>query len=65
MISQELKLEKVKVKAEKLKKLLPNIPMDNITEVRKLIYAGVKLACDKIGVLLSNLNRNTKPGMGN
>ena len=27
-----------------------------------LIYAEVKLVCDKIDVLLRNLNKNTKPG---
>ena len=36
--------------------------MKNITELNKLMYAGVKLVCDKIGVPLKNTNRNPKPG---
>ena len=36
--------------------------MDNITEVNELIYAGVKLVSEKIGVPHRNSNRNTKPG---
>ena len=36
--------------------------MNNITELNVLIYAGAKLVCDKIGVPLKNMNRNSKPG---
>ena len=50
----------VKVETEKVNKLLPNIPMDNITELSELIYAGAKLVCDKIGVPQGNPNRNTR-----
>ena len=52
--------KKVKVETEKVNKLLPNIPACNITKLNKLIYARVKLACNKIGVLQRNPNRNTK-----
>ena len=34
--------------------------MDRITDLNKLIYAEVKLFCDKISVFQKNLNRNTK-----
>ena len=37
--------------------------MNNITELNKLIYAGVKLVCEKISVPLKNLNGNSKPGL--
>ena len=47
---------------EKVNLLFPNIPSGNITEVDELIYVGAWLACDKIGTLLRNLNRNAKPG---
>ena len=30
--------KKVKIETEKLKRLFPNVPMDNITELNKLIY---------------------------
>ena len=33
-----------------MNKLLPTIPMSNITELNELIYAGVKLVCDKTSV---------------
>ena len=32
--------------------------IDNVTELNKVIYAGAKLVCDRIGVPLRN--RNTK-----
>ena len=54
--------KKVKAETEKIYKLLPNILTDNIAELNKLIYAGVKLVCDRIRVLLRKPNRNTKPG---
>ena len=35
---------------------------DNIAELKELIYVGVKLVFDKIGVPPRNMKRNTKPG---
>ena len=35
---------------------------NNITELNKLIYAGAKLICAKIGVSLKDTIRNSKPG---
>ena len=54
--------KKEKIETEKVNKSLANIPTGYITELNELIYAGEKLLCDKIGVPLRNLNRNTKPG---
>ena len=34
----------------------------NITGLNEPIYAGAKLVCAKIGVLLKNTNRNSKAG---
>ena len=48
-ISQEPRLEKAKVETEKINKLSPNIPTDNITELNTLIYTGVELVFKKIG----------------
>ena len=31
-------------------------------ELNDLIYAGAKLVCDKIGVLLKNIGKKSKPG---
>ena len=36
--------------------------MKNISELNKLIYAGVKLITDKIDVPLKNTKSNSKPG---
>ena len=61
-ITQETRLEKVKVETEKIKKLLSNIPRSNIIELNEPIYAEAKLVCDEIGILLRKSNRNTKFG---
>ena len=50
--------KKIVVETEKINKLLPNSPTDNITN--KLIYAGMKLADGKIGVPLKIPNMNMK-----
>ena len=54
--------KKVKVETEKINKLLSNIPTGDIIELNELIYAGARLVCKRIGILLRNLKRNTKPG---
>ena len=43
-----------------LKRLFTNIRTPNITEFGDLIYAGAKLASDKISIPLKNPNRNRK-----
>ena len=52
----------IQVETEKVNILLLIIPTGNINELNKLIYAGMKLVCEKIGVPLGNSNRNTKAG---
>ena len=42
----------VKSETEKVNNLLANIPTKAITELNDLIYAGAKLVCKKIEVLL-------------
>ena len=61
-IHRKPRLEKVYVETEKAIKLLPNIPIDSVTELNKLVYAGTKLVSDNIGIPLRNPNKNTKPG---
>ena len=50
-------LKEIKIEAWKL-----NIPIGNINELNKQIYAGAKLVCDKIDVPRRNPSRNIKPG---
>ena len=64
-IPQEARWEKEKIKTKNVNKLLKNIPMDTIIELKKLIYARVKLINDKIGILSWDLKINTKPERGN
>ena len=56
MAEKKIKLpsrrNQVKIETEKINKLEPNIPTDNIIELNALIYAGAKLACDRIGFRL-------------
>ena len=59
----ESRQEKVKLETEKVNKVLQHISTDNITKLNELIYAGAKLISNKIGILLRNPNRNTKPGL--
>ena len=47
----------VKYETEKVKDLLTNIMINDITKLNDLIYAGAKLVCEKIGD-----NRKSKPG---
>ena len=53
--------KKFKVNYKKVNKVLQHIPAENITKLNKLIYSGVKIASNKIGITLRNLSRNTKP----
>ena len=40
----------VKTESEKINQVLPYISTNNITELNELIYTGVKLVCEKIGI---------------
>ena len=42
--------------------ILPYIPMNNITELNELIYAGAKLVCKKIGIPSKSTKTQSKPG---
>ena len=54
--------KKVKLKTEKVSKLLQNTLTYNITEQNELIYAEAKLVSHKIGTSQRNLKGNTKAG---
>ena len=51
----------VKMETEK-NQVLTNISTNNITELNKLIYAGVKLVCEKIGIPAKSSKKKSKPG---
>ena len=52
----------VKSETENVNDLLTNIPTNDVTELHDLIYAGAKLVCEKIGILLRITERKSKPG---
>ena len=52
----------VKSKTANVNDLLTNIPTNDITELKFLIYARAKVVCDKIEVPLKTTNRKSKPG---
>ena len=56
--------KKVKLKTEKVNKVLQLIPKDNITELNELICAGAKIVCNKINVL-KECKLKSKNWMGN
>ena len=47
---------------EKTNQVLTYISTNNITELNELIYAGVKLVCEKIGIPSKNKKKKSKPG---
>ena len=52
----------VKTETNKINRVLPYISTNNITELNKLIYAGAKLACEKIGIPSKSTKEKSKPG---
>ena len=52
----------VKTEKNKINQVLPYISMNNITELNELIYAGVKLVCEKIGIVSKSTKKKPKPG---
>ena len=52
----------IKSETQKVNDLLTNIPTNIITELNDLIYAGVKLVCEKIGVPLKTIDRKSNSG---
>ena len=52
----------LKIETEKINHILPYIPTNNITKLNELIYAGVKLVREKIGVPSKSTKKQSKPG---
>ena len=52
----------VKSETEKINDLLTNILTNDITKFNDLIYAGVTLVCEKIGVLLKTTDSQNPSG---
>ena len=46
----------------KINQVLTYISTDNIIELTELIYAGVKLVCEKIGIPSKSTKEKSKPG---
>ena len=60
-------LRKIECKALKIEKneinhMLPYIPLNNITELNELIYAGAKLVCEKIGIPSKRTKKPSRAG---
>ena len=51
-----------KIESNKINHILLYIPMNNITELNELIYAGAKLVCEKIGIPSKSTKKQSKPG---
>ena len=52
----------VKTETNKINQVLPYISTNIITELSDLIYAGVKLVCEKIGIPSKSTKKELKPG---
>ena len=55
----------IKAEKEKINQLLNHISTNNITELNKLINAGVKLVSEKIGISSKSMKKKIKTRMGN
>ena len=52
----------VKTETNKINQVLPYISTNNITELDELISAGMKLLCEKTGILSKSTTKKLKPG---
>ena len=52
----------VKMETNIINQVLLYISTSNITELNELIYAGAKVVCEKIGILLKSTKKKSKPG---
>ena len=52
----------LKIETNKINHILPYIPTNNITELNELIYAGVILVCENIGIPSKSTKKLSKPG---
>ena len=56
-----MKWRTVKTETEN-NQVLTFISTNNITKLNKLIYAGAKLVCGKIGITSKSMKKKSKPG---
>ena len=54
--------ETLKIETNEINHILPYIQTNNITELNELIYAWVKLVCEKIGIPSNSTKKQSKPG---
>ena len=54
----------LKLETNRINRVLPHIPTNNITELNELIYTGAKLVCEKIRIPLKS-RKKVKTRMGN
>ena len=52
----------LKIETNKINRILPYIPTNNITELNELIYAGANLVCENIGIPSKSTKKQQKPG---
>ena len=52
----------VKAETNKVNQVLTYISTNNITKLNELIYAGVKLVCEKIRISTKSTKEKSKPG---
>ena len=52
----------IKTETNKINQVLPYISTNNITKLNELIYAGVKLVCEKIILPSKSTKKKSKPG---
>ena len=53
------------METNKINQVLPYISTNNITDLNELIYAGVKLVCEKVGIPSKCMKKKIKTRMGN
>ena len=59
---RNIELTTLKTQTNKINQILPYISTNNITELNELIYAKVKLLCEKIGIPSKSTKKQSKPG---
>ena len=52
----------LKTETNKINHILPNQSTNNTTELSELIYAGMKLVCEKIGITSISTKKQSEPG---
>ena len=54
-------MKTLKIETNKINRILPYIPTNDITELNELIYEGEKLVCEKIGIPSKSTKKQSKP----